>query len=693
MTKQKKLKITAKNDVSKHKIRRKGQVMLMKFNQKYFKLVTSLVLAFVLSCTGMMPDSSNVLNNSNATIIKAASQAQAIVDYALSQVGTKERSAGSDDIIYNDFFYGHRVSNRYSGQYAWCHAFLFYCAQKCGINDSIFPKTASCQTGLNFFRNQGRYYTRSSGYTPQTGDIVYFSTDGSSTAHHVGIIYAVDSNRIYYVDGNNVSMQPHGVAKSSKARSNASILGYAKPDYSNTKTPPTWNSEPSNNASYSIDNVKITEISSDQISFSWDTTNLPMCAVLVSCSNGNSWRSNNTLGNVNQVKNSFNATFNKSSILNCLNTVKISIYAYSSSSGGNETLHNITYGSSIGSVTFPTKNEITWSESVPDNMLSHGLFSGWIVSDEGQVSSIKITINGTTRSAQLTKRDDVKKAYPDYKYAIGYSMNVTPYYVNDGANSYNIEVQYSNGEKHIIKNGTFQAMKNNWIYDDAFFKAKYADNINVKNCRNSAEREEFFYENLNKKVNGEYLTGSIVCDLNYYYNANPDLRKNGITTGYQIYDHFIKYALKSGKEYRAVSPWVSLSYLHGTYSDLKNMAPEQLFIWAATYGAKIDGRLLNNTNEGKAFHQFYQVNQYAKLNTDLIKKYGEPFLSDNFQQMNCSAYWNHIWLYGINDRRSSSDNFNIAAYCKNANLDQSTSGWNIFNHYCSIGYKKRIKTK
>lgn len=52
--------------------------------------------------------------------VKAASQAEDIVSIAKSQIGIKERSSGSDDIIYNDWFYGRRVNNNgVSAKYAW----------------------------------------------------------------------------------------------------------------------------------------------------------------------------------------------------------------------------------------------------------------------------------------------------------------------------------------------------------------------------------------------------------------------------------------------------------------------------------------------------------------------------------------------------------------------------------------------
>lgn len=62
-----------------------------------------------------------ILGFSNMSKASADSQAEKVADYALSQVGTRERRAGSDNVFYNDWYYGRTVSNRYSGQYSWCH--------------------------------------------------------------------------------------------------------------------------------------------------------------------------------------------------------------------------------------------------------------------------------------------------------------------------------------------------------------------------------------------------------------------------------------------------------------------------------------------------------------------------------------------------------------------------------------------
>lgn len=636
-----------------------------------------------------------ILSFSNTGKASEESQAEKIASYALSQVGTRERRSDSDDIFYNDWYYGRAVSNRRSGEYSWCHVFVSYCANKCGISTSVIPKTANCQSGVTWFKNSGRYHTRTSGYTPVVGDIVYLSTDGTATAHHVGIVYAVDNSYIYYVDGNNTTTSPHGVAKSKKARNNSAILGYGNPAYTSSGSTV---SKPVK--TYSIDNVKIASIDANQVTITWSTTNLPRCVMVVNAGN-KSWRSSYAVGNTSITTNTFSATFNRSNLTNCPDTVNILLYGYSTASGAgaNETLHRVTYNSSTtGQLVFPSKPDLYYSDSVPVNMISHGQFAGWVISDAASISKVTITVNGTPINAQIVTRSDVSKVYSGYKYIKGYTLTISPYYVRNGLNSYSVVVSLSNGKTYTIKSGTFKAEKVNCIYDDDFFKMHYASNSYVSKLKTAADREKFFYDNLNNKFSDgytkDYLCGSMVCDLGYYYSANADLKKRG-WNGWQIYEHFLHYGLKAsgGKEYRAVSPWVSLNYLHNTYPDLKSMTPEQLIIWAATYGAKIDQRLLSNTNAAKAYRNFYQCTQYASLNKDLVKAYSKPELTPDLKKTSCNKYWFHLWNYGISEGRRTSNNFNVSTYCKNSGLPSNTSPWGVFYHYCNIGYAKKIKTK
>lgn len=170
-------------------------------------------------------------------ISSAATQQELLVNMAVSQVGIQERSVGSDDIFYNDWYYGRRVTNGFSGQYAWCAVFVSWCANQVGISTDIIPKTASTtnmKDGL--ISRGGTQHLKGSGYTPQTGDIIFF---GSNASQHVGIVNYTSGSTVYYIDGNNVSMSPHGVHSSSCSLSYSSLWGFVTPNYTNSGHNPT----------------------------------------------------------------------------------------------------------------------------------------------------------------------------------------------------------------------------------------------------------------------------------------------------------------------------------------------------------------------------------------------------------------------------------------------------------------------
>lgn len=156
-------------------------------------------------------------------------QAAALVEKAQSQVGIKERSSGSDDILYNDWYYGRRVSNSYSAQYAWCAAFVSWCANEVGILNSIIPK----ENGTTRMKDKlinlgGTLHLKGSGYQPVAGDIIFF---GNNASQHVGIVRYSSGNTVYYIDGNNIQTDPHGVHSSSCSLSYGSLYGFVTPNY------------------------------------------------------------------------------------------------------------------------------------------------------------------------------------------------------------------------------------------------------------------------------------------------------------------------------------------------------------------------------------------------------------------------------------------------------------------------------
>lgn len=167
------------------------------------------------------------LDNASGGYVQS-NKAEELVAVAKTQLNKKERSAGSDDIEYNDWFYGRHVDNN-SGFYPWCATFVAWCADQVGILDAVIPKnenTTAMKNGL--IERGGVSHLKNSGYTPVRGDIIFF---GSNASQHVGIVDYTSGSTVYYIDGNNTSTWPHGVHYSRCSLNANSLWGFVTPAY------------------------------------------------------------------------------------------------------------------------------------------------------------------------------------------------------------------------------------------------------------------------------------------------------------------------------------------------------------------------------------------------------------------------------------------------------------------------------
>lgn len=105
-----------------------------------------------------------------------------------------------------------KVKYNNNGGYAWCCAFISWCAKQCGYIDSgLFCNTAACISQFEYLTQPkgghcfAYYDTMSttpmggSAYTPVPGDIMFF---GANNDEHIGIIVSVEENGWYTVEGN-----------------------------------------------------------------------------------------------------------------------------------------------------------------------------------------------------------------------------------------------------------------------------------------------------------------------------------------------------------------------------------------------------------------------------------------------------------------------------------------------------------
>ena len=169
-----------------------------------------------------------------------------IVNVAKSQVGYQE--GGSSSSLSGEVKGSGNYTEYgrwYGMQDMWCAMFVSWCANVAGISTSIIPSHSYTPTGLTWFKDRGQAYSRSTvangGYTPKSGDIIYFkSSRNQNITNHIGIVTGYSGGTVYTIEGNTssatISTNGGAVAAKSYAISNTYIVYICKPAYKNTST-------------------------------------------------------------------------------------------------------------------------------------------------------------------------------------------------------------------------------------------------------------------------------------------------------------------------------------------------------------------------------------------------------------------------------------------------------------------------
>lgn len=131
-----------------------------------------------------------------------------------------------------DFYNGAKQS------FAWCDVFVDWCmVEAFGVELALRllcqPKKstgAGCTFSARFYQSAGRWFK-----TPEPGDQIFFTRDGS-TSNHTGIVERVDGSTVYTIEGNTspaygIVTNGGGVYRKSYPRTSQLILGYGRPDW------------------------------------------------------------------------------------------------------------------------------------------------------------------------------------------------------------------------------------------------------------------------------------------------------------------------------------------------------------------------------------------------------------------------------------------------------------------------------
>lgn len=180
------------------------------------------------------------------------SHIQALLKVARAEVGYLEKKSNSqlDDKTANAGSNNYTkyardldaIPNFYNGKkqaVAWCDMFVDWCfvqafgveAAKKLLGQPEKSYGAGCGCSANYYKALGRFYKSN----PEPGDQIFFLT-GSGKVGHTGLVIAVDSTKVYTIEGNTSSaagVVDNGgcVREKSYSLTYSRIYGYGRPDY------------------------------------------------------------------------------------------------------------------------------------------------------------------------------------------------------------------------------------------------------------------------------------------------------------------------------------------------------------------------------------------------------------------------------------------------------------------------------
>lgn len=178
-----------------------------------------------------------------------ANYASAVVKIAKAEIGYLEKKSNKNlygltsNAGYNNFTkYAadlDKIDGFYNGKkngYAWCAVFVDWCfVQAFGVEVAKkLTYHTNCGAGCTFaakqYKNAGRLFQ-----SPQVGDEIFFK-DGTGGCSHTGIVYDVDNDYVYTIEGNTSAAQGvvangGAVEKKKYKLGYYAIYGYGRPKY------------------------------------------------------------------------------------------------------------------------------------------------------------------------------------------------------------------------------------------------------------------------------------------------------------------------------------------------------------------------------------------------------------------------------------------------------------------------------
>ena len=118
---------------------------------------------------------------------------QDVARLAAAQLGITESPAGSNNVLYNTWYYGREVSG---SSYPWCMVFVQWVFAQAGV--ALPQRTASCGALMRAAQMSGEWVTED--FRP--GDVVIYDFPGGAATDHCGIVERTAGSGVIAIEGN-----------------------------------------------------------------------------------------------------------------------------------------------------------------------------------------------------------------------------------------------------------------------------------------------------------------------------------------------------------------------------------------------------------------------------------------------------------------------------------------------------------
>ncbi|EST22762.1 LysM peptidoglycan-binding domain-containing protein [Streptomyces niveus] len=150
-------------------------------------------------------------------------------------IAQAEKSLGMREPNSIQTWYRQRNGSAFGGNFAWCNAAITYWAVQAGEHAAVCFGTDYAYTVWHAqrFQTAKQWHTDVAGI--KRGDIVFFDWNGSNSVgaiDHIGIVTGVSGGNVYTIEGNTENVCARRV------RGASTIVGYGRPKYKTTTTPP-----------------------------------------------------------------------------------------------------------------------------------------------------------------------------------------------------------------------------------------------------------------------------------------------------------------------------------------------------------------------------------------------------------------------------------------------------------------------